>query len=225
MEPLIDPAGDEQLFGRATAQLEARQTGARLGRREERLRRLGAAPRVGERVAERLAQMERPRVVLASLAVCACTFAIDACSSDETPVTSEPDASDDVAKDAVFVPEDAEVRCDPDASLLERIEDASISDGASTTGICAACLGEKCSYELAHCAEDCQCQGIVGDALQCYLTTQDIACLGRLTNYLVRQDTRGRALQLSGCARSSCAPQCAIDGGVVSDASVDSPSD
>ena len=168
----------------------------------------------------------RAHVVLASLAICAWTFAIDACSSDETPATSEPDASADVARDGVFVPDDAEVRCDPDASLLERIEDASIADGASTTGICAACLGEKCSYELAHCAEDCQCQGIVGDALQCYLTTHDIAFLGRLTNYLVRQDTRGRALQLAGCARSSCSPECAIDGGVAPDASVvDSPSD
>jgi hypothetical protein len=117
------------------------------------------------------------------------------------------------------------VRCDPDASLLERVEDASIADGASTTGICGKCLDEKCSYELAHCAEDCPCQAIVGDALQCYLTTQDIACLGRLTNYLVRQDTRARALQLSGCARSSCSNECAIDGGVAPDASADASGD
>jgi hypothetical protein len=156
-----------------------------------------------------------------ALGSCAGALAIDACSSDDPPAAVAPDASDDVATDAVLVVEDAEARCDPDASLLDRIEDAAIADGASTTGICAACLGEKCSYELAHCAKDCQCQGIVGDALQCYLTTQDIACLGRLTNYLVRQDTRGRALQLSGCARSSCPMECAIDGGVPLDASVD----
>lgn len=167
---------------------------------------------------------QRLSVVLASLAVCAGTFAIDACSSDDAPPPSDgTDASSSSTSDATFVPVDAEVRCDPDADLLERLEDASIADGASTTGICAGCLDVKCSYELAHCAEDCQCQGIVGDALQCYLTTQDIACLGRLTSYLVRQDTRGRALQLSGCARSSCASECAIDGGAarMPDASTD----
>ena len=152
-------------------------------------------------------------------------FALDACSSDDAPPAgSTTDGSTGTGNDAAIGLEDAEVACDPDASLLDRVEDAAIADGASTTGICAKCLDEKCSYELAHCAEDCQCQGIVGDALQCYLTTQDIACLGRLTNYLVRQDTRARALQLSGCARSSCSSECAIDGGVIPDASVDAPS-
>jgi hypothetical protein len=166
----------------------------------------------------------RVAVVLASLALCVGTLTIDACSSDDAAPAEKVDAADASTNEGGIPLEDAEVRCDPDASLLERIEDASIADGASTTGICAACLDERCSYELAHCAEDCQCQGIVGDALQCYLTTQDIACLGRLTNYLVRQDTRARALQLSGCARSACAMECAVDGGVAPDASVDASS-
>lgn len=151
---------------------------------------------------------------LGSVAFGLSAFAIEACSSDDTtPAATGADASDTTGRDATSTEQDAEANCDPDADLTERIEDASIADGASTTGICAACLSERCSYELKHCAEDCPCQGIVGDALQCYLTTQDIACLGRLTNYLVRQDTRARALQLSGCARSSCPAECAIDGG------------
>ena len=164
--------------------------------------------------------------MLASLALCAATFAIDACSSDGGAASNAPDASDDVSRDVTFVPEDAEVRCDPDADLLERVEDAAIADGASTTGICASCMRASCSHELGRCAEDCPCQAIVGDALQCYLTTQELACLGRLTNYLVRQDTRGRALQLSGCARSTCANECAVDGGEPAvDASADAPAD
>jgi hypothetical protein len=160
-----------------------------------------------------------------SLALCMGSLAIDACSSDDAPPSGTPDGSVAPTNEGGLVLEDAEVSCDPDASLLDRVEDAAILDGASTTGICSACLGERCSYELGHCAEDCMCQGIVGDALQCYLTTQDIACLGRLTNYLVRQDTRGRALQLAGCARSSCSAECAIDGGAAPDASVDASSD
>ena len=167
----------------------------------------------------------RKWLALAALAVGASTFALDACSSDDAAPEDSPDASQSSTNEGGVVSDDAEVRCDPDASLLERIEDAAILDGASTTGICSGCLGERCSYELGHCAEDCMCQGIVGDALQCYLTTQDIACLGRLTNYLVRQDTRGRALQLAGCARSSCSMECAIDGGVAPDASVDAGAD
>jgi hypothetical protein len=156
---------------------------------------------------------------VASIGACAVTLAIDACSSDDAPANVAPDASDEALRDVVFVPEEAEARCDPDANLLDRVEDASIGDGASTTGICAACMDERCAYELALCAEDCQCQSIVGDALQCYLTTQNIACLGRLTNYLVRQDTRSRALRLSGCASSRCATECAVDGGVAPDGS------
>lgn len=168
----------------------------------------------------------RIAISLVSLSLFTAVVVIEACSSEGAAPSGSLDASESSTNDRAIALEDAEARCDPDASLLDRIEDASIADGASTTGVCAACLAERCSYELAHCAEDCPCQGIVGDALQCYLTTQDIACLGRLTNYLVRQDTRGRALQLSGCARSSCPIECAVDGGApVPDASVDAPDD
>lgn len=163
---------------------------------------------------------KRIEVVVVSIAVVATAFALDACSSsDDPPAVERDDASAPSTNDGAIALENAEVRCDPDASLLERVADAAILDGASTTGICAGCLDERCAYELARCAEDCMCQAIVGDALQCYLTTQQLACLGRLTDYLVRQDTRGRALQLSGCARSSCASACAVDGGA--DASSD----
>src|SRR5690606_37159384 len=134
--------------------------------------------------------------------------AIGACTSDEPAPDEGADAGvDEAGRDVALVTEDVEARCDPDVDLLARAEDASIADGASTTGICAACMSERCAHELARCAEDCMCQGIVGDALQYYLETQKLACLGRLTNYLVRTDTCARALSLSGCARSSCASE------------------
>jgi hypothetical protein len=168
----------------------------------------------------------RLALFVGSLAVGLSVLAVEACSSDDTPPSNDDAGAETSQRDGPLVFEDVEERCDPDADLTERVEDAAILDGESTTGICAGCLSERCKYELQQCAADCMCQGIVGDALQCFLTTQQLACLGRLTNYLVRQDTRARALQLSGCARTSCADECAIEGGVEPpDASHDSSSD
>jgi hypothetical protein len=172
-----------------------------------------------------MASFVRSRVVVlfASLASFASTLVVDACSADDATAVdpNAPDAAEAAPRDGTVVFEDADPSCDPDADLLTRVEDASIADGASTTGICAACLRERCAEQIASCAEDCPCQGIVGDALQCYLTTQQLACLGRLTNYLISQDTRARALTLAGCARSGCGEECAIDGGTIPDATTD----
>ncbi len=60
----IDVTGGEQRFGRATLQLELLCFVRGDGRREEGLRRLGAASRMRERAAERDAQRARALVVV-----------------------------------------------------------------------------------------------------------------------------------------------------------------
>jgi len=155
----------------------------------------------------------------------ASAFAVDACSSDDATTGETADASDASQRDVAIVYPDAEETCDRDADILANVKDAEISDGASTTGICVACMKQKCAGQLRSCAEDCVCQGIMSDAIECYLTTQSLGCLGRLTNYLVTQDTRARALTLGGCAQSDCNVECAVDGGTMPEASTDSSTD
>lgn len=93
------------------------------------------------------------------------------------------------------------------------MKDASIADGATTTGICVGCMRSNCEEQVRACAINCQCQGIMGDAIECYFTTQNLACAGRLTDYLVRQETRAAALTMLGCARTSWTEECALEAG------------
>ena len=145
---------------------------------------------------------------LASMAVAS------ACSSDDTTPAAA-DAGDETSpqRDAPYVPPDAEPKCDPDADITANVKDASILESGTTTGICVTCMTTNCSAPLAECAADCNCNGRMTDAIGCYLTTQNIACLGRFADYLVTDTTRGRALAVAGCAKANCAAACDIDGG------------
>src|SRR5438094_15211 len=128
-----------------------------------------------------------------------------ACSSDDaTPAPA--DAGDETTpqRDAPYVPPDAEPKCDPDADLTANVKDASILESGSTTGICVTCLHANCGAPIGDCVADCMCQGRMSDAIGCYLTTQNIACLGRFADYLVTDQTRGRALAVAGCAKANC---------------------
>lgn len=160
------------------------------------------------------------RVVLAFLAaahagVCLAT----GCSSsesakDQAAVPPEAGARD---KSAVDV-NDADPPCDPTKDLSAKVSDASIGDGASTSGVCLGCAKARCDLEIAHCAENCSCQAIVGDALQCFVETQQIGCAGALTSIFVTAETRKNALQLLGCIRRECPSECAVDAGAALEA-------
>ena len=93
------------------------------------------------------------------------------------------------------------------------MHDASIGDGASTTGVCISCAKARCDEAIAKCTADCPCQGIVGRALECYLTTQQLGCASELTNYLVTSATRSNALRVLGCVESECPAECVVDAG------------
>jgi hypothetical protein len=74
-------------------------------------------------------------------------------------------------------------------------------------------MKSSCDEAIAKCTADCPCQGIVGRALDCYLTTQQLGCAEELTSYLVTSETRSNALRILGCAQSECPAECAIDAG------------
>jgi len=150
---------------------------------------------------------------------------IEACSSDDPDATDAGDAGSENARDTSYAFEEAEALCDPDADILNEVKDASIGDGASTTGICVACVRKTCATPLADCARDCLCQGIMRDAIGCYLETQNIVCLGKLTSYLLTNATRSKALAVAGCAQAGCPTECAVDAGPDSSTPFDAGAD
>ena len=76
--------------------------------------------------------------------------------------------------------------CDTNADFLKDIPDASLADGATTTGVCLGCAKSKCKTELAACSADCACQGIAGEAIDCYAEgrTRSSQCGERLRGEL-----------------------------------------
>ena len=150
---------------------------------------------------------------------------VEACTSGDPDAGDSADAAAENARDTSYAFEEAEALCDPDADILNEVQDASIGDGASTTGICVACMRKTCATPLADCARDCLCQGIMRDAIGCYLETQNIVCLGKLTSYLLTNATRSKALAVAGCAQAGCPTECAVDAGPDSSTPFDAGSD
>lgn len=162
----------------------------------------------------------RARFFLCSLSACltGAVATIQACSTGDAASRDAADASDATPqRDPPDAPESGPP-CDPKGDLFRLVRDASIGDGASTTGVCLGCTKTKCAEPVAHCTENCPCQLIVSKALECYLTTQQIGCAADLANILVTPETRKYALQVLGCAQTECPAECAVDGGAVPDA-------
>jgi hypothetical protein len=153
-------------------------------------------------------------VVLVTTGLLGGAFCVQACgSSDELRVAAPAAAEGGVRESGSPDVADPEPPCDRSADLFAKVHDASIGDGASTTGLCASCMKSSCDEAIAKCTADCPCQGIVGRALDCYLTTQQLGCAEELTSYLVTSETRSNALRILGCAQSECPAECAIDAG------------
>ena len=163
-------------------------------------------------------------LALASVSFFAAAASVQACggSSDDGPAAAKPDASiaetstETGAKDATSDTADAAPPCDPKKDFLADIPDASIADGASSTGVCIACVKAQCSADVAKCAADCVCQGVAGGALDCYAKSQDIVkCASSLI--AVPKATQTIGIGLFTCVQKSCKDECAaaafVDGG------------
>lgn len=172
--------------------------------------------------------MRRPVLLIlaaASLAGLVASLVIAGCSSVEAVVEAGPDASEAATRDGTFVPPDAGAACDPNADLFAKVHDAGIGDGASSTGVCLACAKRQCTTAIRTCTEHCPCQGILGRATECYLTTQKIGCAGELASILVSPETRKDALAVLGCVQEQCPVECVVDAGEGSDAGADAEPD
>lgn len=120
---------------------------------------------------------------------------------------TDPVGSRDAASDTVVADSGAGL-CDPEKDFFTDIPDASIADGASTSGICVSCTKANCSQEIAACARECDCQDVAGAALECYVQTQSLlTCASSFTG--VSQETQRVGIALFSCLQSSCKTECA----------------
>lgn len=160
----------------------------------------------------------RTRILLlvASASVVTAGAAVQACGGTEgenTPGDAGVEASADTGpKDAAkdTAPVDTGPPCDTTKDFTKDIPDASIADGASTTGICVACAKLHCNADIDKCNKDCKCQEIAADALECYAKSQDVfACAGSFVS--VPKATRDIGVSLFQCIAAECSVECAAD--------------
>lgn len=158
----------------------------------------------------------------AATTLAAAAFAVQACSSSSEAPAAPADSGSDVTvvdsappKEAA-PPEQDSATCDLSADFTSSIPDASIADGATTSGICLGCSHDKCAKDLAACNEDCTCQNVAGSTLDCVLKNagksyQEIAtaCGGAILS--LDSNTQKLLLNLVGCLNDSCKTECAVD--------------
>lgn len=138
-------------------------------------------------------------------------FALLACGSTETEAAADAgvDAAEASAPDtSVADANDGAPSCDPTTDILFGIQDASMGDTGTTTGVCASCAKTKCAGELGDCSKDCICQNIAGDAVGCYMKGGNIlTCGAKFATVPVA--TRNIGIALFGCLNQECATECA----------------
>lgn len=145
-------------------------------------------------------------------------FSIQACggSSEETPAPSTDSgiveaAAETGPKDAGQDVKDSAPACDTTNDPTAKVPDASIGDGGATTGLCLSCAKTKCSKEYDACKQDCPCQKVAADALDCYFknSSNPLVCAGNFQS--VPSKTQNIGIALFGCLRQECNTQCAAD--------------
>jgi hypothetical protein len=157
------------------------------------------------------------RIFLVSTGVClmAAAFVIQACGDDSEGTTPAPvaDSGADVvdsgpADTGPDVEEDA-ATCDLSADFSSKIPDASIADGATTSGVCLQCAHAKCGAELTACNTNCDCQDLAAKGLDCYLknTSNYLVCASEFAG--VGTDIQNLGLALIMCISSGCKTECA----------------
>lgn len=134
-----------------------------------------------------------------------------ACGGGETvsePIDSGADVVDAGPKDTGPDAQDS-ATCDLSADFTTKIPDASIADGATTSGICMGCVNTNCRKEVAACNHDCSCQNLANNALECYIKTQKLSCAASFAG--AGSSTQKLGIALFGCVNDSCQTECAVN--------------
>lgn len=151
----------------------------------------------------------------ASVTSLAAAAVAQGCGDTESTSSPAADAGADVAadtgakKDSGPPGEEDAATCDLSHDFTKDIPDADIADGASTTGICVGCATANCKKFIDECNTNCQCQGLAGQALECYAKTANvIGCAGQFANSKVTKETQTTAFGLFSCLNEACKEEC-----------------
>ena len=159
----------------------------------------------------------------AGVAIQACGGSSDTTGTPTAEAGPETTAPADAAPKDTSTPDvfDARPPCDPTKDILKDIPDASIADGASTTGECINCAKLNCMKEIQNCKKDCSrsttdlgCQDLGAQALICYSMKQDFTmCIGGFAS-TKSATTQGIGVALGTCIGGHCKSECGVpDGG------------
>ena len=165
----------------------------------------------------------RALFLAASASCVAAGLLIQACGGDEaiapvpeagapaeTGTQVEAGGGTDAGTDSATA-KDSAPPCDPTADFTSKIPDASIADGASTTGVCVACAKSKCATEVSNCNKECGCQTIASTALECYAKnpSNPLSCAAGFLS--ASSTTQAVGLAMFQCLREECADDCAAN--------------
>ena len=147
-------------------------------------------------------------VVISAGLLASAALAVQACSDDDTATAT--DAGSDAAEAGQEAGPPDSATCDLGANLLERLPDASIADGASTSGICIGCVDTKCGSQVNACNKSCECQNAAYRGLNCFLqnSTNPTPCLAQFTTGVDPQ-VQAIGISLAACVNANCKKDCA----------------
>jgi hypothetical protein len=159
-------------------------------------------------------------LVIGAISLNAVAFVLQACGETEPAAVSNStaDSGADVVDSGSAKPDSASSPADDDAATCDlsadfstKIPDASIADGASTSGLCLGCAKANCNAEVTACNQDCPCQELASSALDCYLknTANPILCAGNFTG--VDTNTQQLGFAIISCLQDECKAECATE--------------
>lgn len=171
----------------------------------------------------------RALIVLGLASLTTAGLVITACGGEEeTPPGSSPeDGGSDSGPgpgadsggdgDAKVPTED----CDKSKDFLDDVPDASLANGASSSGECVACLRASCKATLDLCNVDCECREFVGETIGCVAegTAAFTECAtAAMMNGLPSAEVQGIGLSIYQCATTNCNEACALSDLIPGDA-------
>lgn len=163
----------------------------------------------------------RAFIVLGFASLAAAGLAVVACGGEEEEPTPGP-STEDAGKDSGTTADSGgdsgggpTEDCDKSKDFLADIPDASIADGASSSGICLGCLRSHCNAALDLCNADCECRGFVGATVGCVAQGTDsflnCATAAAAENGAPSENVQGIGLGIYQCANQNCKGECALD--------------
>jgi hypothetical protein len=153
-------------------------------------------------------------MLVASSALVVTALMVQACGGDPEPTPASPvdsGAAETAPSETADSGGDAgtSTPCDTTSDFLAAIPDASLADGATTSGLCIGCLASKCSAPVDKCGADCNCRAVVADVLDCFSQGGDLGSCFTSSVETPSAATQALGLAILSCVSGTCKEACA----------------